>query len=289
MQKRIRNTNQSQTNMNKISASHYPESTGLATVFSKLCNCKNPERPSKPSLCKSAEVDSPVNRPDLAIYSQTQAIQNGNVPSWDSPDIITNNWRPFRLNPEATIKVRNLSPTVAAINSQVHFYTSAFGIGTRRVLKLTRIISLGAGQEVSLNFPLDQETLNGDQRIGVHIQLEHPHDEQLINNFGSQVHDGSYTTESGRNFTLQIPVLNDSPSPRQINLQLMPTELIASVNPASHAFGPYEQIIVTLSVSVPAFLSGSASNVINREVTMVGRLATGELIGGITKLLRIDN
>jgi hypothetical protein len=273
--------------MNKVNTNAKPR--GLATVFSKLCNCKDIERPSRPSPCNSTKVDSPINRPDLSIYSQIQENQNGNTPSWDNPDIITNNWRPFKLLPESIIKVRNLSATVAAIHSQVHFYTSPFGIGTRREHKLTKIISIGAGQEVSLNFPLDQATLGGDQRIGVHVELEHPHDEQLINNFGSQVHDGSYTTESGRNFNLEIPVVNDSHSPRQINLQLLATDLIASISPTSHSFGPFEQRIFTLTVIVPSFLSGSASNVINREVTVVGRLATGELIGGVTKLLRIDN
>jgi hypothetical protein len=262
--------------------------SAIAGIFSKLCNCRNNPRPSRPASCKSAQVDSPVRHPDLAIYSQPEEITNGNVPSWDSPDIVSNNWRPFRLNPETNVKVRNVS-SVAAINSLVHFYTSPFGIGTRKELKLTKVITLGAGQEMSLDFPLDQQTLAGDQRIGVHILLEHPHDEHLINNSGSQVHEGAYTTESGRSFSVQIPVLNDYAGSRQIFLQIMPTDLLCTLTPVNHLFGAFEQIIATLHITVPAFLSGSATTEINRGVTVVAKTASGELVGGVTRLLRIDN
>lgn len=263
--------------------------TNGGNILSRLCNCGNTKRPSRPGKCGSVEVESSVKHPDLAIYSQQEIMLNGGTPSWNSPDIITNDWGPFRLKPESSIKVRNISPTVAAINSQVHFFTSPFGIGTRKTLKLTRVISIGAGQEIELNFPLDQQTLKEDQRVGVHILLEHPHDEALLNNFGSQVHDGSYTSESGRHFTLEIPVVNDAPITRQIQLQIMPTDLLATISPMNHSFGPNEQIIAVLTVTVPAFLSGTPGNVINRDVTVLGKLNTGELIGGVSKLLRIDN
>lgn len=106
---------------------------------------------------------------------------------------------------------------------------------------------------------------------------------------GAQVHDGGYTTESGRTFAIQVPVLNNSNFSRQINLTIMPTEIIASVNIASHTFAPYEQLIVTLNMQIPGFLNGAADAVINRAVTLVGRLTDGTLIGGITRLIRIDN
>lgn len=262
--------------------------SGLAGIFSKLCNCRNTINPSKPLRCKSASVDSPVKHPDLAIYSQLEQISLGNFPTWDSPDILSNNWRPFQLKSETNIKVRNIS-SVAAINSQVHFFTSPFGIGTRKELKLTKIVNLGTGQEAVLNFPLDQQTLSGDQRVGIHILIEHPHDDQLLNNSGSQVHDGAYTTESGRSFTVQIPVLNDSPISRQILLQILPTDMIATITPFNHSFGPFEQIVAKLHVTVPNFLNGSAANILEKSVTVRGSLASGELIGGVTRLLRIDN
>jgi hypothetical protein len=72
------------------------------------------------------------------------------------------------------------------------------------------MVSIGVNSEIELTFPLDQKTLKGDPRVGVHIKIEHPHDPVLINNVGSQVHDGGYTTESGRKFSLRFPLLNNS-------------------------------------------------------------------------------
>jgi hypothetical protein len=257
-------------------------------VIVGLCNCGRPNSP-RPSKCQCVGVrDTPIDTPDLAIYSQSEQIANGSLPSWDSPDIVTNDWRPFRLRQEATVTIRNLSSTTSAANAQVHFYTSPFGIGTRRQLRLTRVVSVGASQQVDLLFPLHQEVLAGDPRTGVHIAIEHATDRNQINNGGSQVHEGAYTTESGRSFNTAIPVLNDSGVSRQIDLSVLPTDLVATVTPASHVFGPFEQLVANLHVDVPGFLSGSPSNEIARAVTVVGR-AGGQVIGGATRLLRIDN
>ena len=234
-------------------------------------------------------MEDKVDKPDLAIYSQVEAIQNGQVPNYDSPDIITNNWRPFRLQNEAKVKIRNLSPDVPAINALVHYSTSDFGIGTPEVPRLTKVVNVPAGSEIELLFPLDQETLNGDPRVGVHILIEHPHDPNLGNNFGSQVHDGGFTTESGRNFTVAIPVMNNSGMSRQINLSIMPTDLNAALSFGSMVFAPFEQKLVSLSIQVPNHLHGTGSNYLSRAVTVVGRLAGNQILGGVTRLVRIDD
>jgi hypothetical protein len=253
------------------------------------CNCGRPAGPRAPN-CRCIRVDdTPTDTPDLAIYSQAEQLANGAAPSWDSPDIITNDWRPFRLRREATVRIRNLSGTTSAANALVHFYTSPFGIGTRRELRLTRVVSLGSAQQVDLLFPLHQAVLAGDPRTGVHIAIEHPTDQIMINNAGSQVHDGGYTTESGRSFDVRIPVLNDSGVSRQIQLSVLPTDLLATVAPASRIFGPFEQVIADLHIDVPAVLSGSPGNDIARAVSVIAREGGGEVIGGATRLLRIDS
>jgi len=216
-------------------------------------------------------------------------LQNGGVPNWDSPDIITNDWRPFKLKQEAEVKVRNISPDTPATNALIHYSISPFGIGTKLERKLTKTVSITANSEIELLFPLDQTTLDGDPRVGVHIQIEHPHDENIMNNVGSQVHDGGYTTESGRNFNVQIPVYNNSNFSRQINLSIMPTDVVTNLNTINHVFAAHEQITVTLNVQIPNFLHGTPALVSNREVTVVGRLPNGELIGGVTRLIRIDD
>ena len=255
-----------------------------------LCACGARSQRRASSGCCTPVRDTPLERPDLAIYSQQERIAAGAEPSWDSPDIVTNNWSPFRLLEEARITVRNLSPSTAAVNGVVHYYTSPFGIGTRRQLRLSQMVNLGPAQQAQLVFPLHQEVLSGDPRVGVHIVIEHPHDADPVNNAGSQVHDGAYTSESGRSFDVQIPVLNDSPEARQIDLAILSTDLVATLSVSSRLFAPFEQINTTLHIDVPAFLAGSSSGVINRAVTVVGRVAaTGELLGGVTRLVRIDN
>lgn len=256
---------------------------------SRRSGCRPKKRRQKESCCAHVNSSQPIKHPNLAIYSQDEQLSLGNVPSWDNPDMTTNSWRPFRLNPESLIVVRNLSSTVSAVNGLVHFYTSPFGIGMPRTLLATRMVSILPASQVQLNFPLPAATLTGDQRIGVHVVLEHPQDTTPLNNRGSQVHDGAYTTESGRNFNVSIPVLNDSNFSNEIKLTILPTDLTTSITPASHTFAPHEQITATLHITVPAALVGSAASEIHRAVTVVGRLATGNLVGGVTRLLRIDN
>ena len=251
--------------------------------------CRPGRRPERPGCCLYLGKNDPVEYPDPGLYSQADQIALGNVPDWDNPDIVTNDWSPFRLMPESRITVHNYSSTVSAINTLVHFSISPFGIGMPRTLIASRLVSLAPASQAELLYPLPQAVLQGDQRIGVYIRVEHPTDSNLRNNDGAQVHDGSYTTESGRSFSLAIPVYNDSNFVRQIQLSVMPTDVIATVTPASHVFAPHEQIIATLQVDVPGFLVGSASNIIERAVTVVGRAGTGELVGGATKLLRINN
>src|SRR6266700_2397680 len=81
------------------------------------------------SCCCVAVDDPPPARPDLAIYSQEEQLALGAAPTWDSPDILTNYWSPFKLMPEISVTVRNLSSSVAAVNAQVLLYTSVFGLG----------------------------------------------------------------------------------------------------------------------------------------------------------------
>jgi hypothetical protein len=279
--------------MSAISRGNSVQSTqavfARAAVAAPPALCRPQRRPERPGCCMYLGKNDPVQYPDPGLYSQAEQIALGNVPDWDNPDITTNEWAPFRLLPESQITIHNYSSTVSAVNTLVNFSIAPFGIGMPRTLIASKQLSIAPASEVDLLFPLPQAVLEGDQRIGVYIQVDHPTDSNYHNNDGAQVHDGSYTTESGRSFTLPIPVYNDSNFTRQIQLSVMPTDVIASVTPASHLFAPHEQIIATLAVDVPGFLVGSTTNVIARAVTVVGRAATGELVGGATKLLRINS
>ena len=135
------------------------------------CHCGTKKRGTSRRKCNNIYVEDNVDKPDLAIYSQSELLRNGQILNYDSPDIVTNSWRPFRLRQEASIKIRNLSPTVPAINTLVHYATSDFGIGTRKVPKISKLVNVPANSEIKLLFPLDQETINGDTRVGVHILI----------------------------------------------------------------------------------------------------------------------
>ena len=69
----------------------------------------------------------------------------------------------------------------------------------------------------------------------------------------------------------------------------MPTEMVATIAWSSHVFAPHEQKLVELSIKVPNHLHSTADNFLSRSVTLVGRLSNNELIGGITRLIRIDD
>lgn len=257
--------------------------------YSSVCRCVARQRSTGRRGCCIKADHIPIELPDLAIYSQLEKLSLGQIPSWDNPDIVTNDWGPFRLRKEAEVKVRNLSATVPAANVLVHYFMSPFGIGTKQVLKASKLVSIGPSQEITLNFPLDQATLAGDQRAGVHIAIEHPNDSKLINNHGSQVHNGAYTTERGRNFNVDIPVLNDSPLARTITFSILPTDMLANLSLFSFNFLPYQQIILSLHIEVPSSIVGSSSNEKYSEVTVIGRLPDNSLVGGVTHLLRINN
>ena len=249
--------------------------------------CQPLHQPGRPSCCVTTKT--PPDRPDPATYSQDEQFALGLVPSWNSPDITTNFYSPFTLFKEPEFVVRNLSATASAVNVLVHVATSPFGIGLQRTPLSTQVISLAPLQEVTLRFPLTQALLAGDQRLGVHIRLEHPHDKNLLNSRASQMIFAVHTTDFGRNFQVQFPVLNNSAAARQLTLSVLPNELLASVSPGMRNFAPFEQIQATLSIEVPNTLHGTAGAVIEKEVTVIGRAPDGSIIDGLTHVVRINN
>lgn len=249
--------------------------------------CQSLHRPGRPSCCVTTRT--PPDRPDPATYSQDEQFALGLVPSWNSPDITTNFYSPFTLFKEPEFVVRNLSPTASAVNTLVHVFYSSFGIGFQRAPLSTQVVSLAPLQQITLKFPLSQAILAGDQRLGVHVRLEHPHDKNLLNSHASQIIFAVHTSEFGRNFQVQFPVLNNSATPRQLALSVLPNDLIATVSPGTRNFAPFEQIQASLNIEVPNTLHGAPNAIIEREVTVVGRAPDGSVIDGVTYIVRINN
>ena len=259
------------------------------SLFSRTFWCQPPISPRRDCCCITVD-EPPPNRPDLAIYSQDEQLESGTEPTWDNPDIATNYWNPFKLLPETRVTVKNLSPTASAVNGQVSLYTSEFGLGMPRVLLSSMAVNLGAGQQTTLLFPLNQAVLAlADQRIGTYVRIDHPYDAKPINNTGSQLIADAYTSAVGRTFSVTFPVRNPEASGQQITLSPLPNELNAVVTPAIRSFAPLEQIIATLAVQVPGAIHGTPGAEARRDVTIVARGADGMLIGGLTYVIWIDN
>lgn len=186
--------------------------------------------------------------------------------------------------------MRNLSPTAAAVNGQVLLYTSLFGLGMPQSLLSAIAVSLAPGQSNTLLFPLTQAILNGtDQRIGTYVRIVHPSDRHLINNRGAQLLADAYCSAVGRSFSVTFPVMNPLSTSQQITLSMLPNVLNAVVQPATRVFNPLEQIIATLNLQVPGSLHGTAGTPIRQDATVAAYGADGNLIGGLTYVVWIDN
>jgi len=261
----------------------------MLEVLTRSCGCSGTAS-SPPQNCRNIIVNIPPKLSDAAIYSQIEQVSLGIAPDYNSPDITTNNDIPFTLYSEIQVTVRNLSPTVPAINVLVHAYTTAFGIGMPQTYLATQQVNIDKASQVNLSFPLPQSILNnGDPRIGFYIVLEHPYDLKQINNYGSQVISSHDTAGFGRNYQVQVPVCNPSGSSQEIKLSIMPTAIAASITPGTYNFSPYEQIIATLNINVPAAMTGTGINN-PQEVTVVGQsIPSNNLIGGITEIIFVNN
>ena len=242
-----------------------------------------------PGRCSCLHPSEPPKRPDPAIYSQEEQLTLGLAPTWNPDDITTNQRRPWTLLPESQATVQNLSTEASAINTLVHFYMSPFGIGTLRTLLSSQLVNLAPGQQQLLTFPLTQALLAGDQRVGAHVVIDHPHDVRRINNRGSQTVFGVFTTDVGRNLQFQFPVVNNSASPRLITLAVLANELAAAVQPAARNFAPWEQIQATVTAQVPPGLHGVPGAEVRKDITIIGWGPGGTLIDGLTFVVRIDD
>jgi hypothetical protein len=261
----------------------------MALVSRASQNWCRPTHRYPPSRCTCLTPDDPPKRPDPAVYSQAEQLSLGIAPTWNPDDITTNQQRPWKLLPESTAVVRNLSVEASAINTLVHFYTSPFGIGTHRTLLSSQQVSLAPGSAMTLIFPMTQALLAGDPRIGAHLLVQHPHDSKAINNRGSQTVFSVFTTDVGRNLTFEFPVVNNSGAARAITLALLPNNLSAAVTPAIHNFAPWEQILARVTAHVPAGMHGTPAAPLREDITVIGWGTGGVLIDGVTFVVRADD
>lgn len=252
--------------------------------------CPQPRKRQARGAC-CLILDTPVNRPDPATYSQLQLLARGQQPTWNSPDIVTNHWEPFRLKNEAQVTVRNLSATASAVGVRANALVSRFGIGYPRTPIVSVATNLATAGEQTLLIPFPQWVMSGEQRIGFHLMLEHGADEDISNNYGAQIHEGFYTSTSGRSIVTTLPVRNPLSISQSIQIATLggTPDLTVSLVPPVTVFAPFEERILPVQITVAANLRGSGDNEHSREVTILGQNQDGSVIDGVTYVLRIDS
>lgn len=255
--------------------------TAVLQRSSAISWCR-PTRRQGSACC--VELADPPKRPDPAIYSQDEALALGQIPTWNSPDITTNNDIPWTLLPQVNVVVRNLSTTVSAVNTQVQVSLSGYGIGLPKTPLSNKLLTLPPGQSASLDFPLSPAVLAGPSSVGFFVDIHHPNDAREINSRGAQVVTAFNTQTSGRSVSTPVPVANPAAAPQTINLSVLPNNVSASISPSSHNFAPFEQITTHLSVAVPATMHNS-----EETVTVVARNTAGAVIGGASLLIFVND
>lgn len=257
---------------------------GLRSSARRSCA---PQRRNEGSAC-CFRPDVPIERPDPAIYSQKRTLAASGSPTWDSPDILTNSWSPWRLLPESHVTVRNLSNSVTAANVQVGLSFSPFGIGMPVSPLGAQFVSLAPSASADLLFPLSQALLAGDQLVSVFVRIVHNADADLSNNEGEQAILGGRTSELGRVIEFEVPVRNPAAYAQTMTFITYANDLGLTVTPVQHGFAPFEQIVVHGRIHVPAALHVS-SGFLERAATMAAFGTGGALIGGITYVVHIDD
>lgn len=236
-------------------------------------------------------VNIPIERPDPATYSQAERFAAGVQPTWNSPDITTNVVGAAKLLPEARVTVRNNSSSATAVNVAVHCAISRFGVGFPRNAIGTTVTTLAPSQQRTLLVPLPQAVLQGEQRVGFHVQLEHPGDSVLINNQGAQIIDAFATSAQGRTINTNFLVRNPLNTAQAVALQLLATGagVLVSHNMPGGVFGPFEERMCEVTINIENWLVGGGGTVHEREVTFVARGAGGNIIDGITFYVAVNS
>jgi hypothetical protein len=251
--------------------------------------CEWRPKPRRPH-CTCLHTDQPPKRPDPAIYSQLQRLSLGQPASWESPDIQTNWWDEWRFMDAIQVRVRNESSEASAVNTLVQVRWAPFGIGTPFTSLGDQLINLGYAPDArDLAFPIDDAVRALGNDVAIEVRISHPHDRVAANNRGFQAIHGVRTSTQGRTPSMQFAVVNAAAVARTIQLVVQPNDIGAAVTPASRLFAPGEQITATLTTQVPSAIVPPAGGFVLKDATVVGYDDGGQVIGGVTLLVRVDS
>lgn len=247
-----------------------------------------PLSPKRDRCC--LEIKNPPQRPDPSIYSQEEEISRGGQPTWDNPDIDVQVVTPANDNPykKVAVKVRNLSNKATALGTRVCLSESPyFAIGGIFLSQGEQIIDILPGQEceVEYNIPHSRLTMGT-----IKVELIHPDDTNLINNYGSNSTLQLLTSNEGRDNRFHIPIENLTSDTSTISLSVVSGDLDVTIEPETLTLFPWDDIhTAEIFIKVPDTLHGSASAPLRRDITVMAWYDDGSLMGGITCIIIIDD
>ncbi|MGA2887272.1 MAG: hypothetical protein ABSE51_04420 [Terracidiphilus sp.] len=250
-------------------------------------------RPSSRTTCCIQVPSKIVHDPDPSIYDQQLVFNTGGAPTFDSPDISTQDLWPPTPASNLGVTVRNLSTVASANQTRVDLSWSVWGIGMPRTAIGSTFVNLAragfAGSQISISIPTPP-ALTAAALFGLFVNLVHPYDSNPNNNAGEQTVNGFQTSKGGRSQSFVVPVINPTSSAQTINLTAGPASVApwTTILPATFTLGAGAQQNVTVSIAVPAAVPVSPPGTLfTAEIDVIATIG-GVYLGGVNIAVLVD-
>lgn len=214
-----------------------------------LCPQFEKRQQSSPDCC--LHIDDPPERADPATYTQAVELAAGRTPTWDSPDVVTNDSvPPYSLIDELGATIRNESSEVSAMNVRVRASYSEWGIGLERTDIGIKEVSLAPQEEVNLDYPFP-DALDESDFWSFFTTVEFDTDDDRTNNFGGQAIKSVHVDEVGYEHTEHVPVGNRKSTSRQLSINVNQPSVMQVSVPNQVQLAPGERTDIPVEFDLP--------------------------------------
>lgn len=246
---------------------------------------------SQASCCLKVPIKI-IHDPDPSIYDQQLVFASGGAPTFDSPDLSTQDLWPPRPSATLTATVRNLSSEASANQTRVDISWSVWGIGMPRSPIASAFVDLARagfpGSEATVSWTTPQ-AVTAAKLCGIFVNVIHPYDRNPNNNYGEQTVNG-FQTSTGRSHSFVVPVRNPTGAVQTVNLTAGPASVApwVTIVPSTLTLGAGAQQNVMVSVNVPASIPASPPGTqISTEIDVLATIG-GAYLGGINIAILFD-
>ena len=240
-------------------------------VQNLLCHAAKSPRPWDRSL----NLREPPDTPDVGLYSPQALLTSGQAGSWNNPDI--------RLLPNGIVEVfvTNFSSTVPAIDASLRISIGdAYDFGGTWSVLSDVLVTILPRQRLPVRASLQLATHSYPAFIRVRAEVNHPFDENVLNNRGDRAAIRFDLGLTPPQSTLPIWIQNSQNSQQTISLSIIsvPPEIQATLPPPTVLL-PLERRLLHIALE-PA--SSLATGTALADLTLVARDRAGALIDGLT-------